>query len=184
MTPPTIARIIRRVLAAYWGFSTIEPSACWTTLRALQAREEGVEVRDVALDETQLAELREDLVVETACVGVGSRVGSALADLAHPDVGRVSEAGVWSEHLGALAEPGAQLLLDGLLRGGLRPAPTGDATGHTVEIADAAAGDPLAVVAVYLDRSVVPKGERWTGHGGSSGEDFRRVSDKFDLRRR
>ena len=78
----------------------------------------------------------------------------------------------------------AQLVLERGLGAGLGSAPAGDATCHAVEVAEAvaAAGDPPAVVAAYLDRAVVPEGEGRTGRGGSSGEGFRRLSDKFDLR--
>ena len=60
---------------------------------------------------------------------------------------------------------------------GLRGAPAGHATGYAVEVAEA--GNPLAVVAAYLDRAVVPESEGRTCHGRSSEEG----SDKFGLRR-
>ena len=70
---------------------------------AFQAGEEGVELGDVALVQPELAELGEDLLAEAVVVGVGRRVGSAGADLDHPDVGRLAESGLRSQHLGALA---------------------------------------------------------------------------------
>jgi hypothetical protein len=150
----------------------------------LQAREEGIEVGDVALSQPQLAELGEHLVAQAAGVGVHGRVGAPLTDFAHPDVGRLAEPRVGLEDLRALLSGAlAQLVLERGLRAGLGGAPAGDAAGDTVEVAEAAAGDPLTVVAAYLDRAVTPKGEGRTGHGGSSGEGFRRVSDKFDLRK-
>ena len=73
---------------------------------ALQAGEEGVELGDVALVQPELAELGEDLLAEAVVVRVGRRVGAARADLAHPDVGRLAEAGLRAQHLGALAALG------------------------------------------------------------------------------
>ena len=124
--------------------------------RLLQPREVGVEVRGVALAQPQLSKLGEDLVSEAARVGVRGRVGAPLADLAHPNVGRLAEARVGLEHVGALAacasaaRPGGQP--------GRQPwsAPAGEAARHAVEVTEAAAGDPLAVFAAYLDRTVVP----------------------------
>src|SRR4051794_35285764 len=100
MMPPTMARTIRRVLAACCGFSAVVQSGCSMTLRApFQMREEGIEVGDVALDQAQLAELGEHLVAQAAGVRVCSRVGSTFTDLAHPDLGRLAEPRVGLQHL-------------------------------------------------------------------------------------
>jgi hypothetical protein len=103
MTPPTIARTVRRVVGRELRLLDRRSVEQLDDLAgALQPREEGVEVGDVALDQPQLAELGEYPVAEAARVGVRGRVGSALADLAHSHVGRLTEPRARLEDLRAL----------------------------------------------------------------------------------
>jgi hypothetical protein len=74
---------------------------------SLQAGVEGVELGHVALVQAELTELGEDLLAQAVAVGAGRRVRPAGADLAHPDVGSLAEAGLGPQHLGTLAPLGA-----------------------------------------------------------------------------
>jgi hypothetical protein len=107
------------------------------------------------------------LLVEAVVVGVGRRVGPSLADLAHPDDGRLTEPGIGPQDLRLLPGALAELVLEGLLCGRLGRAPAGYAAGDAVEVSEAAAGDPLAAVAGDLDAAVVAERQRGRAIGAT-----------------
>ena len=148
---------------------------------AFESGEEGVDVGDVALGQAQFAELGEDQLVEPVRVDVAGRVRALLHDLLQPHVGRIAEARVLPQRLGALAVAAPQVVLEGTLSGSFGRAPPRNAAGDAVEVPDAAAGDPAAVLALRRDRAVVPEGEGWTGHTAPAPEEFASSKRRVDL---
>jgi hypothetical protein len=104
-------------------------------------------------------------------------------NLGHPEVGRVAEPGLRSQHLGALAALAAQLVLERLTGGGSGAASALDLPGDAVEAAPAAARHPLPALGRDTDLAVLAEGEGRSCHGSASAESFRRVSGGIDLRR-
>ncbi len=128
----------------------------------LQLAEEEVHPGDIALVYSQLAKLGEHKLGHPVPVGVRCGVFTPLRDLGRPDGGSLPKTRVRSEHLVLGATPPRELVLEGLVSCRAGRAPPGHASGHAVQIADAAAGDPLAVLARDFHRTVVPESERRT----------------------
>jgi len=136
---------------------------------SFQSGEEGVDTGDVALGQAQFAELGKDQLVEPVRVDVQSRIRALLCDLLQPHVGRIAEAGVLAQRLGALAVTAAQVVLERVLSGGFGLTPSRNAAGDAVEVPDAAARDPAAVFALGGDGPVAAEGQRRTCHEAHSG---------------
>lgn len=116
MIPATIARMVRRVFAAYRIVSVVVPSLDTIVRRACSSRlKKGVDAGDVALLQPQFGELGEDEGVEPMPVGVCGGVLTPLSDLRSHTVAASRYVDCGSEQLGALAAALAQLVLQGAL---------------------------------------------------------------------
>jgi hypothetical protein len=130
-------------------FVDLVPRSCWFT-------------------KSQFAELGEDDLLQPVLVDVERRVLAALADLAEPHVGRLTEPGVGAEQFRSAAAALTQLVLQRGARRRLRGAPSFGTASDAVEVADAAAGNPSTVFTLELDVAVLAERERGTGHGAAA----------------
>ena len=124
-------------------------------LAFLQLGEEGVDPRDIALMQAQLAQLRKHQPIKPVPVGVDGRVLTPLSDLPHPDRRGVREPGIRTKNLAALTPAPAQLVLQRPLRAGSRRTPALHPPSHPVEIANPATSHPLPAIPSDLHRPVM-----------------------------